>query len=44
MNGKIVGSAIVISSLVAGAALYYLQVYGFYEEASAEVPRYIWSR
>ncbi|WP_298843770.1 DUF6446 family protein [uncultured Roseobacter sp.] len=37
MNGKIVGTVIMVSALVAGAALYYLQVYGFYEEASAEV-------
>ena len=34
MNGKIVGTVIMVSALVAGAALYYLQVYGFYEEAS----------
>lgn len=37
MNGKIVGSTILISAAIAGAALYYLQVYGFYEEASAQV-------
>ena len=38
MNGKIIGSVIVLSAIVAGAALYYLQVYGFYEEvAEAEV-------
>ena len=37
MSGKIVGLVIVISSLIAGAALYYLQVYGYYEEVSAEV-------
>lgn len=37
MNGKIVGSAILISAAIAGASLYYLQVYGFYEEASAQV-------
>ncbi|WP_436397771.1 DUF6446 family protein [Roseobacter sp. S98] len=37
MNGKIVGTVIMVSALVAGAALYYLQVYGFYEEASADV-------
>lgn len=30
MNGKIVGSVIVLAGLAAGAALYYLQVYGFY--------------
>lgn len=37
MNGKIVGIAILISAAVAGAALYYLQIYGFYEEVTAEV-------
>ena len=30
MNGKIVGSVILIAAAIAGAALYYLQVYGFY--------------
>ena len=30
MSGKIVGIVILISSLIAGAALYYLQIYGFY--------------
>lgn len=34
MNGKIVGSVIVIVSVVAGASLYYLQVYGFYTTVS----------
>lgn len=37
MNGKIVGVVILISALVAGASLYYLQIYGFYEEATADV-------
>lgn len=37
MSGKIVGVFIMVSALIAGAALYYLQVYGFYEEASAEI-------
>ncbi|MBY5933044.1 histidine kinase [Tateyamaria omphalii] len=32
MNGKIIGIVIVLSSIIAGAALYYLQVYGFYDE------------
>ncbi|MEM1074560.1 MAG: DUF6446 family protein [Pseudomonadota bacterium] len=36
MSGKIVGLLIVLSALVAGGALYYLQVYGFYEEVSFE--------
>ncbi|MEQ6247464.1 DUF6446 family protein [Sulfitobacter sp. HNIBRBA3233] len=35
MTGKILALAIMISALVAGAALYYLQVYGYYEEVSA---------
>ncbi|MEP1768543.1 MAG: DUF6446 family protein [Sulfitobacter sp.] len=35
MNGKIVGVFIVVSSLIVGAALYYLQVYGFYQEVDA---------
>lgn len=38
MSGKIIGIVIVVSSLIAGATLYYLQVYGFYQtvEAPAE--------
>lgn len=32
MNGKIVGSVILVSGIIAGIALYYLQVYGFYSE------------
>lgn len=38
MSGKILGSIIVLSALIAGVALYYLQVYHFYEpiEASGE--------
>ena len=36
MSGKIVGLVIMISALLAGGALYYLQVYGFYEDVSAE--------
>jgi hypothetical protein len=35
MTGKILGSFILISALIAGAALYYLQIYGFYEEVDA---------
>ncbi len=35
MNGKIIGSVIVLSGIIAGAALYYLQVYGFYETVEA---------
>jgi hypothetical protein len=37
MSGKIVGLVIMISALIAGGALYYLQIYGFYEEVSTEV-------
>ena len=37
MSGKIVGLAILLSALIAGAALYYLQIYGFYEDATADV-------
>ncbi|RVV98753.1 histidine kinase [Mesobaculum littorinae] len=32
MNGKLLGGSIVGIALVAGAALYYLQVYAFYDE------------
>ena len=34
MNGKIVGGAIVLSAVVAGAALYYLQVHHWYRDVS----------
>ncbi|MEP4199087.1 MAG: DUF6446 family protein [Aliishimia sp.] len=34
MNGKIVGSVLLISGLIAGVALYYLQIYGFYTEVA----------
>jgi hypothetical protein len=37
MNGKIVGGAIVLSAAIAGAALYYLQIYAFYDEVAAPV-------
>lgn len=37
MSGKIVGLAILLSALIAGGALYYLQIYGFYQEATAEM-------
>ncbi|NNE52655.1 MAG: histidine kinase [Sulfitobacter sp.] len=36
MSGKIAGIAILISALIAGAALYYLQIYGFYESVVDE--------
>jgi len=34
VNGKLVAGAIVLTGLVAGIAMYWLQVYAFYEEAS----------
>ena len=38
MSGKLIGLIILIGSLIGGIALYYLQVYGFYEPvAEAEV-------
>lgn len=36
MNGKIVGIVIMLSAAIAGAALYYLQEYGFYQEVASE--------
>lgn len=38
MNGKIVGGGIVLSALVAAGAVYYLQVYGYYQELPANAP------
>ncbi len=35
MSGKVIGVFILVSALIAGLALYYLQVYGFYEEVEA---------
>ncbi|MEO9896388.1 MAG: DUF6446 family protein [Paracoccaceae bacterium] len=35
MNGKALGIIILFSAAIAGASLYYLQVYGFYTEVSA---------
>ncbi|WP_306115250.1 MULTISPECIES: DUF6446 family protein [unclassified Roseovarius] len=35
MTGKLLGIAIVLTALVAGAVMYYLQVYYFYDEVSA---------
>lgn len=37
MSGKIVGLVILLSALCAGGALYYLQIYGFYEDVTSEV-------
>lgn len=36
MNGKIIGSFVVITALIAGVAMYWLQVYAFYDEVSAD--------
>jgi len=35
MNGKIVGGVILVAAAIAGLALYYLQVYGYYHEVDA---------
>ncbi|WP_298680346.1 DUF6446 family protein [uncultured Lentibacter sp.] len=35
MSGKIIAGFIVVISLIAGAAIYYLQVYAYYETVSA---------
>ena len=34
MSGRLVGGFILAVALIAGAAMYYLQVYAFYEDAS----------
>ena len=34
MNGKIIGGILVVSGLIAGIAMYWLQVYAFYEPVS----------
>ncbi len=39
MNGKLIGGVIVASAALAGAVLYYLQVYGFYYEPDAQPGR-----
>ncbi len=36
MNGKVLGSIIVGSALIAGIAIYYLQIYAFYDEVSLD--------
>ncbi len=36
MNGKIIGIAIMLSAVIGGISLYYLQVYGFYEEVRTQ--------
>ncbi|WP_204115488.1 DUF6446 family protein [Shimia biformata] len=35
MSGKIAGGIIVLTALIAGIAMYYLQVYAFYDEVQA---------
>ncbi len=37
MLGRIIIGLLLMSALIAGAAMYYLQVYAFYDEVSAEV-------
>lgn len=37
MSGRFVGVFILFCAVLAGAVLYYLQVYGFYDDVSAEV-------
>ncbi len=34
MSGRLVGIFLILCAVVAGGALYYLQIYGFYEEVS----------
>ena len=35
MNGKVIGTILIASGIAAGAGIYYLQVYGFYEDVAA---------
>lgn len=35
MSGKLIGIVLILSGLIAGVGLYYLQVYGFYREVPA---------
>ncbi len=41
MNGKIMGFVILISAVIAGAGMYYLQVYGFYQAVTEEQVRLV---
>ncbi|MEL7345503.1 MAG: DUF6446 family protein, partial [Pseudomonadota bacterium] len=34
MSGRLVGGFLIVIALIAGAAMYYLQVYAFYEDVS----------
>jgi hypothetical protein len=36
VNGKIIGSFVVITALIAGVAMYWLQVYAYYYEVAAD--------
>ncbi|MEO0937232.1 MAG: DUF6446 family protein [Pseudomonadota bacterium] len=36
MSGKVIGIVLILSGAIAGIALYYLQVYGFYEPVTRE--------
>ncbi|MEL7098784.1 MAG: DUF6446 family protein [Pseudomonadota bacterium] len=36
MSGKVIGIVLILSGAIAGIALYYLQVYGFYEPVTQE--------
>lgn len=38
MNGKLVGGFVVLSALITGAAVYYAQVYGYYQKVEATAP------
>ncbi|WP_299373529.1 DUF6446 family protein [uncultured Tateyamaria sp.] len=41
MSGKIIGIILLLTGIIAGAGLYYLQVYGFYEDVDFDVPNEI---
>ncbi|MEM8577550.1 MAG: DUF6446 family protein [Pseudomonadota bacterium] len=36
MSGKVIGIVLILSGIIAGAGLYYLQVYGFYDVVERE--------
>jgi len=38
VNGKLVGGFVVLSALITGAAVYYAQVYGYYQTVEANAP------
>ena len=41
MSGKIIVIVLLLTGIIAGAGLYYLQVYGFYEDVDFDVPNEI---